>query len=309
MAKPLTLLLRSLANSCGYDLLRIQKVKFEEQEVRTGEQKLEAFDAIVSREIKTFDIYFRSCSQVQIFGSEALRMNTTPKHDVLLTCLNSLIKSIKYAQDKGLDCDFSITMMDDHSDEECVTKMKKLLSTATCKTEFVGLDVTGNGPSLGVVYSHSKKHGRDLIYHVEDDYLHHENAIYEMVMSYGRLAAVAKKDIILFPTDAPALYRTITPTQVMLGHDRHWRRIYGTTGTFVTTKKFLDKHWDKYHALKGYCIEPDISENTTINLIYKEELCLSPMPALTVHYSEPEWLPPFTDWQDLWQKMKPTFAA
>ena len=311
MAKPLTRLIRTLANKCGYDLLRLQKVHISEA-ARTGQGRgggFDAFDAAAPRVVKSFDIYFRSCSRVQIFGSDASRIENTPKQDVLLTCLNSLIRSIQYAVNQKIDCEFTLTIMDDYSDQGCIEKAKQLLANAPCKTTFIALDVTGNGNSLGAVYTHAKNTGRDLIYQVEDDYLHMEKAVYEMIMSYGRLAATYQQDVVLFPSDAPNLYRTISPTQVLLGNDRHWRQIYSTTCTFVTTKKLMDKYWERYHALSGYGIDPEVTEITTINRIYEEVPCFSPLPALSIHFSEYEWIPPFTDWRNLWKEMAPDNLA
>jgi hypothetical protein len=89
---------------------------------------------------------------------------------------------------------------------------------------------------------------------------------------------------------------------VLLGGDRHWRRTWMTTFTSVTTVGTLRKYWKHYDRLGDYGIEPDISEHNTINLIYAEVPCLSPMPSLAVHMQMLEHVSPYVDWRGWWAR-------
>ena len=51
-----------------------------------------------------------------------------------------------------------------------------------------------------------KEHGEDLIFFVEDDYLHFEPMMEEMIaFSYERIAITINKDIFMCPADYPYL--------------------------------------------------------------------------------------------------------
>ena len=45
----------------------------------------------------------------------------------------------------------------------------------------------------------SKENSSDLIYFVEDDYIHEENAISEMIMTYERMSSLTNKELIICP--------------------------------------------------------------------------------------------------------------
>ena len=70
-----------------------------------------------------------------------------------------------------------------------------------------------------------KDQGDDLIFFVEDDYLHFEPMLEEMISSYQRIASQLKKDIFMCPSDYPYLYMNNEKTNILIGNKRHWRTI------------------------------------------------------------------------------------
>lgn len=303
MAKARTRLVRNLLNLLGYDLRRLQKTHIHDRnpgwklDYETG---FDGFETIIPRPVIEFDIIFRSCARVEVFGQDRKRLLGVPKSEVLLRCLNSLIHSINHASDLGLDTAIRLTVLDDHSSDECVQQINSLLKFARCETRYIALETTGNGPSVGSCYRWARDNARDIIYFVEDDYLHDERSIFETIKSYERLAAVLKSDIVLFPTDKPDLYRDIDQTQVFPGSHRHWRTIANTTFTSITSLKILKAHWASYIGLEKYGIDHDVTEETTLNHVYRTVPCLSPMPGLAVHFQQIDELSPFNDWQGWW---------
>ena len=96
MAKPITRFARQLANKLGYDLLRLQKIHIYD-EAFSGLGRgggFDAFEAIVPRDIKSVDIFLRSCAGIEVHGQERGRFNGAPKSEVLFRCLRSLVSSI-----------------------------------------------------------------------------------------------------------------------------------------------------------------------------------------------------------------------
>ena len=68
-----------------------------------------------------------------------------------------------------------------------------------------------------------KNQCNDLVYFVEDDYLHQKEAITEMIFAYERISSQTNKELILCPADYPYLYTKIDNTNIFLGSTKHWR--------------------------------------------------------------------------------------
>lgn len=305
MAKKRTKFIRNLIRKLGYDLRRLETVivHAEDPESTLGQEYgLDAYEALLPRNVERLDILFRSCSGVEIFGQERKRLLSAPKSEVIVRCLNSLVKSIAHAVKNGVDIPITLTVFDDHSESACVEKMKKILMTSPIETNFIDLEVKGNGPSVGAAYRHARDHFKDLIYFVEDDYLHEIQAVLEFVRSYERLAGTLDKELILHPADRTGAYRHIRPAQVYLGSHRHWRSSDETTFTMVTSREILEKYWDWFIGLEKYGIDPKVTEATTIFPIFREVPCLMPIPSLTVHFQQFDEISPLVDWRSWWEQ-------
>lgn len=311
MAKSRTQLVRKLLTKIGYDLRRLQKTNIHDTSPGWSlphDAGFDGFETIIPRTVTHFDVIFRSCTRVEVFGQNRRRLLEVSKSDVMLRCLNSLIKSINLAILNGIDIPIRLIVMDDHSGDQFVSDVKEQLVSAHCVTRFNALEVTGNGPSVGEAYKWARDNSKDVIYFVEDDYLHDPVAIFEIIRSYERHAAVLDQDVVLFPADKPDRYRHIEQTQVFLGSHRHWRSIASTTFTSVTSINVLKKFWETYIQLAQYGIDPEVMEANTIDQIYKSVPCLSPLPGLALHFQQTDEISPFNDWQRWWAdaKVEPT---
>ncbi|MBT4025387.1 exonuclease domain-containing protein, partial [Desulfobacula sp.] len=100
-----------------------------------------------------------------------------------------------------------------------------------------------NLASLLQCFELGKKYGEDLIYFVEDDYLHFESMLEEMIASYERIASQLNRDIFMCPADYPYLYMNNEKTNILVGNKRHWRTINKSLCTFLTTQSLLNKYW------------------------------------------------------------------
>jgi hypothetical protein len=302
MAKPMTRALRFVLNKMGYDLLRLQKTNLH-QEAKSGHGRgggFDAFEAIVPRQIKSFDIILRSCASVNVLlQGDRDRFIGVKKSELILRCINSVIHSIKYAQTNNVTTEISLTILDDHSEPEFVEDLEKLLETCPCHAKYVSLQGTGVGASLQEAYELGRS-CKDIIYFAADDYLHEESAVLEIIESFARLSATMGSEVAIFPSDYPPNYRTVVPSTVMLGSHRHWRAVGGSTGADVISVNTLKKYWDIYMAFTKYGTSPDITEKTTINHIFKEVPCFTPLPSLSVHFQHYETLSPYFDWEKWW---------
>jgi hypothetical protein len=229
------------------------------------------------------DIIFRSCSSVTAVHGNG-RPFGADKEEVILRCLHALAATTTAALSAGALASARLVVLDDHSTARCLERMQRILTSCAFPTELHSLAARGNGPSIAACLTWARSHASELFYLVEDDYLHSGTAITEMVEAYGRATGLARdRDPVIFPCDYPDRYQSPYPSFVFLSSHRYWRTVRHTTGTFMTSHRNLERYWDKYIAFAGYGIDPQVHEDNTINLIYREVPCLSPMPTLAEH--------------------------
>ena len=142
----------------------------------------------------------------------------------------------------------------------------------------------------------------DLIYFVEDDYIHKKESLKEMIFTYERISSQTGNEIIICPADYPYLYAKSDMTQNFLGQNYHWRRVNETLCTFLTSKKIIEKYWGKYESM---CEKEHAPFEKPLHDIYEKELCISPIPSLAVHFTNINsifGLSPNTDWKKVWDE-------
>ena len=143
---------------------------------------------------------------------------------------------------------------------------------------------------------------KDLIYFVEDDYIHKKESLKEMVFTYERISSQLGNDIIICPADYPYLYTKSEITQNFLGHNYHWRKVNETLCTFLTSKKIIEKYWEKYVSM---CKKEYAPFEQPLHDIYEKELCISPIPSLAIHFTNINsifGLSPNVNWKSVWDE-------
>ena len=148
----------------------------------------------------------------------------------------------------------------------------------------------------------AKNQCKDLVYFVEDDYLHEKEAIKEMIFAYERISSQTKRELILCPIDYPYLYTKVNSTNIFLGSAKHWRIVDETLCTFLTSTKILEKYWDKFLSM---CQFEHYPFEKPLHNIYKSEYCLSPIPSLAFHCTNVNsifGLSPTMDWKKIWEE-------
>ena len=172
------------------------------------------------------------------------------------------------------------------------------------KNENVTKNQMSNMANIHKSFLTAKNHCQDLIYFVEDDYLHKLNSFSEMILTYERISSQINRELILCPADYPYLYTKIDPTNIFLGASLHWRKVDETLCTFLTSKILLDQYWSKFISMcqfEHYPFEQPLHD------IYKLEYCLSPIPSLAIHCTNINsifGLSPNMDWNKLWENNK-----
>ena len=206
-------------------------------------------------------------------------------------------------------------IIDDNSNNENLNQIKRIIENEDF--EIISLDhekfetivkkqnseeTYSNLASLLQSFEIGKDRGDDLIFFVEDDYLHFEPMLEEMVASYERISSQIGRDIFMCPSDYPYLYMTNEKTNILIGNKRHWRTVNKTLCTFMTSKNLLDKYWDNF---KKTCQDRHDSFEKYLNEIYEKEICISPIKSLSLHLTNVNssyGLSPFIDFKKLWDQ-------
>ena len=150
----------------------------------------------------------------------------------------------------------------------------------------------------------AKKESANIIYFVEDDYLHSEDAITEMIFAYEKLSTIFSKDIVLLPSDYPYLYSKDEATKIYLGEKYHWRLVSESLVTFMTSKKIIESNYEILEKMGIEWIDP---WEKPLHNIYNSNPCLSPIPSLAVHCANVNsvfGISPFINLKELWEKNK-----
>ena len=271
----------------------------------------------ITKKINSVLIIFRTNTDVEIWDQNKRRLYEQPKIEYSLRALNSLIKSVNFSKTKYPNIKFKIIIVDDKSKEENLNKLKKLMDGSGLDISITPLNhdkykdtikqqkndqTFSNLASLLQSFELGKEYGEDLIFFVEDDYLHFEPMMEEMIASYERIASQINKDVFMCPADYPYLYMNNEKTNILIGNKRHWRTINKTLCTFLTTKSLLDKYWDNFY---NTCLDRNDPFEKHLNEIYTKEFCISPLKSLSLHLTNVNssyGLSPFIDYKKLWEE-------
>lgn len=275
----------------------------------------------ITRKVKALDIIIRTCASVKMLTQNKSRLFEEEKIEYTLRTINSLLIAVKSsAQLQNLTINFKV--IDHNSTAECLEKMKNIFNKFNTKYTLINLEVSRfknkinkiNQRGKNVTYNQMSnmanihqslleaKKCDDLIYFVEDDYIHNKNSINEMIFTYERISSQLNKEIILCPADYPYLYAKTDLTQNFLGHQYHWRKVNETLCTFLTSREMIEKYWDKYLSM---CNKEHAPFEKPLHDIYEKELCISPIPSLAIHFTNINsifGLSPNINWKKLWDE-------
>jgi hypothetical protein len=276
----------------------------------------------ISRPVRSLDIILRTCTSVNMLSQSKKRLFDADKSEYTLRTLNSIIKSINNSKEIFNKINLKITIIDHNSKTKVIDQMKVLLSNQFFKSEIINLKVEnfkneiqnlnqkGEKVTDNQISNMSNIHQslliakncEDLIYFVEDDYLHSAKSIKEMVLSYEKLSSLLKQELILCPTDYPYLYNKAENSKIFLGNNFHWRQTDESLCTFLTSNLIVKKYWEELTSVCKFEHQPF---EKPFHEIYKKEFCLSPIPSLAIHCTNVNsvyGLSPFMNYKKLWDE-------
>ena len=283
----------------------------------------------ITNKIKSLTIIIRSYTFGNTTENKVMldqnkkRIFELPKIEYTLRTINSIIKSCEKAKEIFKDIKFKIIITDDKSNKQNLIRIKSLLKNTKLDTNLISVqdnefnesikkqDTRNNNISENMISNMrnylksidiAEKENSDLFYFLEDDYIHIENSISEMLFTYEKITSQLNKDIFICPADYPYLYSNIDDTKIFFGHKRHWRLVKETLITFLTSKNMIKKYIDDLKLMGQIRHHP---MELKLHKIYEKEICISPIPSLSMHATHINsiyGIPPNFDWQKIWEE-------
>jgi hypothetical protein len=274
----------------------------------------------ITRKVIALDIIIRTCSSVNMLTQNKTRLFEKEKIEYTIRTIRSLLNSSKDPELETLNINFII--IDHNSTNENLRAIDDVFKKFGKNYSLINLDVSKFSHKIEKLNQRGKevtenqksnmanihqslleaKKCKDLIYFVEDDYIHKKESLKEMVFTYERISSQLNNEIIICPTDYPYLYVNSEITQNFLGQNYHWRKVNETLCTFLTSKKLIEKYWGKYVSM---CEKEHAPFEKPLHDIYEKELCISPVPSLALHFTNINsifGLSPNINWKSVWDE-------
>ena len=269
----------------------------------------------LKKRVKSLKIILRTCTSELIMDQNKRRIFDFEKNEYTFRTLRSLIKATNKAKEKFEKINFELIVTDTNSPDEDLKIIEEILKESQINTKVISINLNEYKDKIKDGYSKAKfsnmanfynslliakDEEADLIYFVEDDYLHSLNSIIEMIFSYEKFYSLFSQDIILLPSDYPYLYTKDEDTKIYLGEKNHWRLVSESLVTFMTNKKLIEKYFSELEKMGLEWTDP---WEKPLHNIYKSHPCLSPIPSLAVHCANINSIfgvSPFINLKKLW---------
>ena len=244
-------------------------------------------------------VALRTCGTVFNYWNNNERMVDAEKSTIILTCLNSLLKSISSC---GHEVVFSVH--DDNSSDGLLSQIGELCARHNVSGELINSGRLGN---FITQYEWLKKQECDYVYCIEDDYLHRESAIADMIDFVRFINEFNPGEYAIFPFNCPhryASFQELYPSYIVRGPNQYWRSNLHSTHSFFISKNMFT-HYDSIMKFQAYNwgTSADWIEDSTINRVWKEQelMMFTPLKSLAYHLADRTQEDPFDDWQQLWR--------
>ena len=214
--------------------------------------------------------------------------------------INSLLNSLEFNKNELKQLKIKIFVIDYNSKKEDLDKIYEKFRSKNYEFEIIKLklddfkgiktlnkdnpDIEKNMKStMASIYTSleiAKNKCDDLIYFVEDDYIHKKESILEIISAYEKVSSELGKELFICPVDYPYLYKKLGNSKIFIGNKYHWRTINESLLTFLTSKSLVVKYWKDLIFMSQNEHAPF---ETPLHKIYEKEICISRIPSLAIH--------------------------
>ena len=276
----------------------------------------------ITRTVKSLDIIIKTCTSINLVTQNKKRIFEKEKSEYTFRSINSIINSLKFNENNLKKIKIKIYIIDHNSKKEDLLKIESNLKKNNIEFEILNLDLekfneiktlNKDNPtieknmrstmaSIRASFDLAKRKSSDLVYFVEDDYIHKKESIFEMISAYEKISSEQNKELFICPSDYPYLYKKIDNSQILIGNKYHWRTVNESLLTFLTSKSLIEKYWKNLILMSENEHAPF---ETPLHSIYEKEICITPIPSLVMHCTNINsvfGLPPNIDWVKLWNE-------
>ena len=276
----------------------------------------------ITRTVKSLDIIIKTCTSINLVTQNKKRIFEKEKSEYTFRSINSIINSLKFNENNLKKIKIKIYIIDHNSKREDLLKIESNLKKNNIEFEILNLDLekfneiktlNKDNPtieknmrstmaSIRASFDLAKRKSSDLVYFVEDDYIHKKESIFEMVSAYEKISSEQGKELFICPADYPYLYKKFDNSQILIGNKYHWRTVNESLLTFLTSKSLIEKYWNNLILMSE---NEHVPFEIPLHSIYEKEICISPIPSLVMHCTNINsvfGLPPNIDWVKLWNE-------
>ena len=278
----------------------------------------------ITRPVKSLDIIIKTCTTVNLVTQNKKRIFEKNKSEYTFRTIKSLIKSLEFDKEILKKIKIKIYIIDHNSKKEDLEQIKNIIKTININFEIINLNLElfdqikilnknnsviennmkATMASILTSFNIAKEKSNDLVYFVEDDYIHKKESLSEMIYSYEKISSELGRELFLCPIDYPYLYKKMENSNILIGNKYHWRTVNESLLTFLTSKELINKYWNELILMSTNELSPF---ETPLHKIYEKELCLSPIPSLAMHCTNVNsvfGLSPNINWKKLWDENK-----
>lgn len=265
-------------------------------------------------------VVLRTCDKVSLESSRIVN-----KKECILRCLNSVINALKHINKKHLH------IIDDNSSD----MFRNLISLLIEPYDFITTNFLSYEPKEFVDNRQKTRHSvkiayeyiynlpnNELVYIVEDDYLHFPTAIEEMIDTWKYLTQITKVDVGIFPQDFNQLYyhpnhkfndTYFKPCLIVPCKNRYYRTTWYTHESFMIESQIFKKYKHHFDSLLLIGSDPAFWEGNTISNVWLDTSfkMFMPIGPLAIHMSNKNDIPFFVSKNtviELWEQNK-TFLS
>lgn len=255
------------------------------------------------------NVVLRTCDRVSLAADRIV-----PKDQCIYRCLKSLVDSLSQQSHA-----WSLHIVDDASSAETQAIIQKIAPQATFDflPEREQSNLNGKQKSrhsVRVAYDYIYTLPADeLVYIVEDDYLHYPDSIENMISAWEFFTRIMPTTTVgIFPQDFPELYphernlfndTYVRQCLVIPGPDRYYRTTWFTHESFMVPVSLIWQHREHFEKLMDIGTVEGAWEGTSLSNVWqrRDVSMLMPMRTLALHVSKQSDLPFFnTDFETLW---------
>lgn len=261
-------------------------------------------------------VVLRTCDRVSLSSDRIV-----PKPDCVAHCLKSLVTTLK----QNSVMPWTLKIIDDASSQETRDVIARTADMADITWLEPREDQALNSRQRSrysvarayeYIYSLPQQ---DLVYIVEDDYLHYHNSLEIMLLAWKHFSSwFTDKHIGIYPQDFQQLHASpfnefndtyVRPCITMIGPDRYYRTTWYTQETFLLQASVFHEYRQGFDSLLTIGDDTSLWEGNTISNVWQQPnvMMLMPMPTIALHVSQSRDIPFYCrDLDRLWQDNQPS---